>query len=130
MSTQRHMLKNGGKSMKTLERQKKDALAIKQGEFYPTTHRTAWIINKPAQQATDAANHCYSINNGFCAFVDNGTIFLVAATADAVETLVQNGFKKKTFYVPFSYRCSSEEPLWDIEKWNRIKAEAAAIAKS
>ena len=116
--------------MKTIETLKTNALAIKLGKTYPTSHRTAWYIENPANQEKDLTNHSYSIHNGLCAFVVYGTIFLVAASQDNLEVLQLNGFKEKKFFVPFSYAVSTEEPLWEVEKWNAIKAEAAAIAKA
>ena len=110
------------KEKMTLETLKNDAFAIEQGKRYTTTQRTDWWI-----KTNSTNNHGYSVHDGFCAFVDEETIFVTAASAEVIEVLKANGFSAKSFYVPFSYTFAPEEPLWDEEKWNRITEEAKKL---
>lgn len=68
-------------------------------------------------------NGCYATNNSTVAFIDNGLLYATPYTRGAIKFLQSAGFKKKTFYVPFS---NWDYPKFQAEKWFLLKQQAAS----
>lgn len=64
---------------------------------------------------------CYGINNDVISFVNNHTLFIIPYFRSVIKTLVDNGFVKKTIYVPFS---NGDSPVDFQQKWNNLVADS------
>ena len=57
----------------------------------------------------------YAYNNSVVAFIDeNGTFYVIPDIKGTQKTLIENGFKKDYFYVPFS---NWDYPLGNKDYW-------------
>lgn len=63
-------------------------------------------------------NGAFCTNNSTICFVDNEEIFVTPYTRDAMRILEAAGFKRRSFYVPFS---NWDYPELEKEKWLRLR---------
>lgn len=66
----------------------------------------------------------YAYNNGTIAFVDeNKTFRVIPNFRDTQKVLIQNGYRKEHFYVPFS---NWDYPIAHKEHWESLKEKQKA----
>ena len=62
-------------------------------------------------------NGCFAINNSTVAFVSNNVLYVTPYTQCAIQTLVNSGFQRCSFYVPFS---NLDYPKEEYSKWKKL----------
>ncbi len=103
-----------------LEELKERALVVSQNKKYSVKEADG-SVRKNWQIATRFINnHTFSIMNGICGLWDDGTLYIWPTSPEVENTLLENGFVRRNFFVPFSH---GEIPLWAENKWkNMLKA--------
>ena len=66
-------------------------------------------------------NGQYSANSSTIGFIHEKRYYVVPYTARAITTLVENGFKEASFYVPFS---ASDYPKREAKRWRFLQGKA------
>lgn len=66
-------------------------------------------------------NGCYATNNSTVCFVSDNEVFVTPYTRSTIHLLVDAGFSKEYFFVPFS---SGDYPKSELFKWNSLCEKA------
>ena len=87
-------------------------------EYYPDPIDMSDVISKfPG---------CYATNNSTICFVYEGKAFVVPYTREVVDTLIQNGYQHRFFYVPFSSP-GCRAPSVGKDRWLKMRQDARII---
>lgn len=70
---------------------------------------------------TSKFNACFATNNSTVAFICDRQMYVTPYTNDVIATLVECGYCKDSFYVPFS---NWDYPKHAKEKWEELRAAA------
>lgn len=68
-------------------------------------------------------NGCYATNNSTVCFIAENKIWVTPITRDVIRCLLEAGFTKEYFYVPFS---NGDYPLTEKFKWELLVSKARA----
>ena len=105
----------------TLAELKKNSLKLYDGMvvIYPQFHQED-ILSLDGEPKFDGRH--YAINNSTVAYVENdGSYYVCPWSKSAISVLRDEGFKEKSFYVPFS---NWDYPKKEEETWQRLREAA------
>ena len=105
----------------TIEKLINDSIRVYDGMtvFYPHSAKAEAINNM--SELAPKFNGCYATNNSTVAFVHNGNFYVTPYTREAIRTLMDSGFLKEDFYVPFS---NGDYPRDEQHKWEVLRLRA------
>lgn len=110
------------KSIDTMEELKAKAIVVTDGmESYFPSFKS---LEKIKLSEIQAKNLSYAYNNSVVAFVDeNGTFYVIPYFSGIQSVLLENGYTKDYFYVPFS---NWDYPVAYKERWDDLWRELNA----